>query len=272
VSEQYTQPRGDQSPSDTVLTSPPRKRRTSLRVLLGIGLVVPIVAGGCTAVTGQATNDAAKATPSASASVSVLASASPTPTPTLSSDASDSGMSVDEAREIVCAEYTSDDAEWDEYDCDLVPDPASAEPTKKAKKPVEPKLGQTQSTDLGKATVYDVDFPVAGTGSAQDIRSKGKQFAVVDIKVCANGTEDDDGYNFDASNFELTDKDSRTYDFWNVQIGARSPNLMDSVNGNDAQRKGSCKRGWLTFQLPAKTKIKSVDYNPSGGTPLTWRV
>ena len=99
------------------------------------------------------------------------------------------------------------------------------------------------------------------------------QFAVADIKVCANGTVDDDGYGFDASNFQLTDRDGRTYEFWNVQVGARSPNLTDSVSGLDTPRKGSCKRGWLTFELPPRTKIQSVDYNPSGGgTPLTWRV
>lgn len=58
-----------------------------------------------------------------------------------------------------------------------------------------------------------------------------------------------------------------------MQIGARSPNLTDAVSGLDTPRKGACKRGWLTFQLPPKTKVASVEYAPSGGgTPLTWQV
>jgi hypothetical protein len=63
------------------------------------------------------------------------------------------------------------------------------------------------------------------------------QFAVADIKVCANGTVDDDGYGFDASNFQLTDRDDRTYEFWNVPVGARSPNLTDSVSSLDTPRR-----------------------------------
>jgi hypothetical protein len=151
---------------------------------------------------------------------------------------------------------------------------ATTRPTTTTKpKPAEPKVGQRQTTNLGTAIVYSVKFPVQGTSQARDIRTKGTKFAVADIKVCANGTVDDDGYGFDAGNFQLTDTDDRTYEFWNVQIGARSPNLVDSVSGLDKPRKGSCKRGWLTFELPPRTKIKSVDYNPSGGgTPLTWRV
>jgi hypothetical protein len=35
--------------------------------------------------------------------------------------------------------------------------------------------------------------------------------------------------------------------------------------------KGSCKRGWLTFEVPTKTKIVSVEYN-SEGEPLVWKV
>jgi hypothetical protein len=42
--------------------------------------------------------------------------------------------------------------------------------------------------------------------------------------------------------------------------------------GDENPRKSSCKRGWLTFELPPKTKIVSVEYSPSNGTPLTWQV
>lgn len=153
--------------------------------------------------------------------------------------------------------------------------PATTEPPTSPSVPPEPKLGTTQTTDLGEATVYSVKFPVkAQDSTANAIRDKGMQFAVADIKVCANGQVDADGYGFSASNFLLVDVDARTYEFWNVQVGARSPNLTDSVGfGTDTPRKGSCKRGWLTFQLPPNSKIVAAEYSPSGGgTPLTWKV
>lgn len=156
------------------------------------------------------------------------------------------------------------------------PSPASttAEPTTEAPAPAVPKLGQKQTTTLGTATVYAVKFPVqAQDETARDIRDKGFEFAVADIKVCSNGVVDEDGYGFDASNFQLTDSQAQTYEFWNVQVGARSPNLSDSVSALDTPRKGACKRGWLTFQLPPKTKVVAVEYAPSGGSaPLTWQV
>lgn len=149
--------------------------------------------------------------------------------------------------------------------------PASTVPA--TTEPAEPKLGQAQETDLGTATVYAVKFPVtAADDVARAIRDKGMQFAVADIKACSNGTTDDDGYGFDAGDFVLVDSDDRAYEFWNVQVGARSPNLTDTLGfGLDKPRGGSCKRGWLTFQVPPKTKIVAVEYN-SSGTPLVWKV
>jgi hypothetical protein len=156
--------------------------------------------------------------------------------------------------------------------------PASTEPTvpptTEPPPPADPKLGQTQTTTLGTATVYAVKFPVkAQDSTANDIRDKGMLFAVADIKACSNGEVNEDGYGFDASDFQLVDTESRTYEFWNVQLGAKAPNLTNSLGfGTETPRKGSCKRGWLTFQVPPKTKITAVEYNPSGGTPLVWKV
>jgi hypothetical protein len=152
--------------------------------------------------------------------------------------------------------------------------PQTSKPPTAAPEPVAPRAGRKQETDLGEATVYSVKFPVrAQDSTAMDIRTKGTQFAIVDIKVCANGSVDADGYGFDASSFQLVDTESRSFEFWNVQVGARDPNLTYTVSGVDTPRAGSCVRGWLTFELPPKTKIASVEYRPSGGgTPLTWTI
>lgn len=152
----------------------------------------------------------------------------------------------------------------------LSPSPAASTSTPA---PAEPKLGQKQTTDLGDLTVYSVKFPVqAQDDVASRIRTKGMQFAVADIKACSNGTTDGDGYGVSISDFQLVDTDSRTYTFWNVQVGARSPNLVDSLSALATPRAGACKRGWLTFELPPKTRIVSVEFAPSGGLPLTWKV
>ena len=137
-------------------------------------------------------------------------------------------------------------------------EPSTTQPTT----PAEPKLGQQQITDLGTAAVYAVRFPVkASDDVANSIRDKGMQFAVADIKVCSNGSVDSDGYGFSASNLVLVDTDANAYEFWNVQVGAKNPNLTDTVGfGTDKPRASSCKRGWLTFQLPPKTQIATVEY------------
>jgi len=154
------------------------------------------------------------------------------------------------------------------------PPTANVPATPSPAEPATPKLGQSQATDLGTVTVYAVKFPVKAQDSvANDIRDKKLQFAVADIKACSSGAVTADGYGFDTSDFQLVDTDSRAYDFWNVQVSAREPNLSDTLGfGSENPRKGSCKRGWLTFQVPPRTKIASVEYSPSEGTPLTWQV
>jgi hypothetical protein len=134
----------------------------------------------------------------------------------------------------------------------------------------EPRFGDHQTTDLGPITVFALKFPVAPQDDmANRIATKGMQFAVADIKVCSNGTKTSDGYMFSAEDFQVVDTEDRSYTFWNVQIGARSPNLTDSLT--DTMRAGSCTRGWLTFQLPPKAKVRSVEFAPYEGTALSWQ-
>ena len=149
------------------------------------------------------------------------------------------------------------------------PTPTSSAPsTAKPPQPVVPKVGDTQQTDLGTVTVYKVDFP-ADNPQNQEIATKGTAPAVVDIKVCGNGTATSDGYWFDASSFLLTDAGGRNYSFWNVQVGAREPNLTDALP-LEAPKGKVCRRGWLTFELPPEANLVSVDYGPYEGTALSW--
>jgi hypothetical protein len=133
-------------------------------------------------------------------------------------------------------------------------------------------LGETGTatgpySDSGSATVtvYSVTYPVDGSGVAREIRSPGMTFAVADMKVCPTSSEGDI-----VGGFHLYDSDSSDYQFWNVQVGARDPNLVKALSPAVA---GKCSRGFMTFQVPPGKKLSSLTYaaNSDGsGTSVTW--
>ena len=133
--------------------------------------------------------------------------------------------------------------------------------------PPIPALGVEQSTTNGEVTVYAVEFPVeAQHRAAEGIATEGTDFAVADIQACVGAAT----ASYYPSDFLLVTADNRTYSFWNVQIGAREPNLTDSMRDVPA---GQCTRGYLTFELPPDAQVAQVRYSPSsGGLPLLWAV
>src|SRR5437660_685478 len=111
-----------------------------------------------------------------------------------------------------------------------------------------PSLGQSQTTDLGTVTVFAVHYPVQGTGEANSIKDPGKQFAVADLQVCPTVAAPEGSPGFQPDDFVVQTSDNRTWSFWNVQIGARDPNIvrpMLNLHGPTM----TCVRGWLTFQI-----------------------
>lgn len=125
-------------------------------------------------------------------------------------------------------------------------------------------LGEQAVTTAGKVTVYAVSYPVHGSAQAQQIATDGFTFAVADIEVCPSTAD-----GFSASRFRIFDSDKRSYSFWNVQIGAKKPNLTDSLYPSTV---GMCSRGYLTFEVPPDKRLIAIAYSDSSGSPPIWRI
>lgn len=148
----------------------------------------------------------------------------------------------------------------------LTPTTASM-PTTEATTPAPSALapGQTATTAAGNLTVHVISYPVAGSEQAQRIASHGVTFAVADIEVCPSTAA-----GFSPNDFHLFDSDNHDYTFWNVQIGAKTPNLTKNLYPPII---GVCSRGYLTFEVPPGKRLIALGYvGGSGGSPVIWRL
>jgi hypothetical protein len=123
--------------------------------------------------------------------------------------------------------------------------------------------------DSGSAdvTVHQVLYPVDGTAAARAIRDPDMVFAAVDLTICPISMDTSRaGY---TGGVLLHDADDRVFAYWNVQISAVNP----SLNRGSWPHPGSCARGWLTFEVPTGTTLRSVTYTAGGNGPgdtLVW--
>lgn len=157
---------------------------------------------------------------------------------------------------------SSDNALMDHVTPTTAP-PTTAEPTTNQTPSALP-LGQTATTAAGGLTVHAVSYPVDGSEQAQRIASDGATFAVADIEVCPSASD-----GFSPSDFHLFDSDNRDYTFWNVQIGARDPNLIGSLLRPIV---GRCSRGYLTFEVPPGKHLIGLGYAGGSVSPTIWRL
>ncbi len=123
-------------------------------------------------------------------------------------------------------------------------------------------VGATTPTNYGAVTLYGVKYPYVASGSAASIKTAGKVFAVADLKVCPETSN-----SIDLDAFRLVSTDASTYTFWNVQIGAETPNLTKAL---DSPAAGVCSRGFLTYEVdPGKMLTQFVVANKAGD-PAIW--
>lgn len=122
-------------------------------------------------------------------------------------------------------------------------------------------LGQPQSNGIGQVVLFGVQYPYPAKGEAVSLKTPGTDFAVADIKVCPASSE------VDIDAFTLAASDSTTFTFWNVQIGARSPDIATSLLRASAQ---TCVRGYLTFEVTHGEKLASFVVVDESGTAITW--
>ncbi|HEY8721803.1 hypothetical protein [Pengzhenrongella sp.] len=123
-------------------------------------------------------------------------------------------------------------------------------------------LGASGEADFGTVTLHGLEYPFTATGSAARIMTAGKQFAVADVEVCPATSE-----SVDPGDFRVITSDSMSYTFWNVQIGAKDPNLVQSLLSPAA---GVCTRGFLTFEVDPGKTISTFVVARATGDPLIW--
>lgn len=190
------------------------------------------------------------------ATVGVAGCASPGHGPNRSGNTTSATPSCDAACQSIRAEEATQAPATDVS----VDSQSEAAPTD-ASQPTVVALGQSATTADGVVTVYSVAFPYPAHGEAADIKDAGDDFAVADIKFCPTTSE------VDVGNFQLSATDDRTFGFWNVQIGARDPNLPDSLMQPVV---GRCTRGYLTFEVTHGEKLSFIAYVDSNEAATGW--
>ena len=126
-------------------------------------------------------------------------------------------------------------------------------------------IGSVIATSNWAITIYTV-LAVPGPDSAQRIASPGTKFIVADVQACSKrGSQ-----SFPYEKLILKDSNGRSWTFWNVQIGAKDPNLTNSASDIGA---GTCTRGWLTFMVEITAGPASVGFaDPVSQEHLVWSV
>lgn len=150
----------------------------------------------------------------------------------------------------------------------VTPVEPSTEPTPTPVVPDAPKaspIGSVLTTSNWAITTYAV-LAVPGSASAERIASPGTKFIVADVQACSKiGSQ-----SFSYERLILKDSTGRSWTFWNVQIGAKEPNLTLSSSDIAA---GSCTRGWLTFMVDTTAVPASVGFaDPVSQEYLAWSV
>ncbi len=121
-------------------------------------------------------------------------------------------------------------------------------------------VGASATTAIGTVTLLDVAYPYRGTAEARSIVDAGKQFAVVHLKVCPTVSE------VEMENLRLIASDSTAYTFWNVQIGAETPDIVQSLLQPAI---GVCTAGYLTFDVdPGKHFAQFVVVSDTGDATI----
>jgi hypothetical protein len=121
--------------------------------------------------------------------------------------------------------------------------------------------------------VFGVQYPVAGSAQAQQEQAfqgtQNEQLAVADIQVCPTATPLSASDGFLPNNFDLLTSDQRTWQFWDIQIGALDPDIVQPMLGLHGPTT-ACVRGYLTFEVDPGEIVTGVTYEDPSGPPVTW--
>jgi hypothetical protein len=128
----------------------------------------------------------------------------------------------------------------------------------------------TLNDGLAIATVYDYRQPTAQGATKPD--QPGYVWGAVDVKVCAgSGTgQTDKGIGVSHNPWFLVYADARTFE--HSPIGYQQFQQPEYPWDEHLLLWGQCLRGWITFAVPGDQRPAKVQYQPSTGDVIEWKV
>jgi hypothetical protein len=131
-------------------------------------------------------------------------------------------------------------------------------------------LGKRLELEKGGVTIQVTDLKkdAPSDGSIE----AGQRLDVALVKAC-NGTFGDDpdgagvGTILRYGNFTLIDADSGEYQELDL---IPSPAPQPQLHANDVLAKGTCKKGWIAFALPKRTRVVALSYRSNGESLGVW--
>jgi hypothetical protein len=119
-------------------------------------------------------------------------------------------------------------------------------------------------SDIKSVTVFAVTEPVAAPAGS-DLPAAGREFAVVDVRVCAGPAGSQQGPNGSLFNLVFSGGDRVSP---SDTTAAMQPNLLD-VQGMGPKE---CVRGYVTFEIAAGTRPTAVTYMPGPFRSYEWKL
>jgi hypothetical protein len=137
------------------------------------------------------------------------------------------------------------------------------------------RVGATQTSKGGglvvKLKVMHVRRPLTPVMSG--LNHAGREFAAAEVRACITANSGAP-ISFSWGPWSLTTANgivveeltSWSDDWWRVPLYPNDP------TGEHPIPTGRCVQGWIPFEVPKGSKIRSVDYSPDGSDGLEWRV
>lgn len=119
-------------------------------------------------------------------------------------------------------------------------------------------VGTTQTVTGGKVTLHEIrDNITRGTFQPKT----GNRWIGIDIETCVDATS-----TIDTARWQLHDATNHQYQPSNAYDDMPAAGYTDGT-----LNAGTCKRGWLPYQMPTGETISTITYTSGNGTVITWK-
>jgi hypothetical protein len=121
----------------------------------------------------------------------------------------------------------------------------------------------------GRVTVYRYrDASILSADLENELRKENKHSAAVEVRVCVDTTPAGQPAEVSWGPWSLGDANGGSYEAW--ISWSDSVTVTPLYPDGKTTPQGTCRRGWVPFELPRGAKPTFVEYNTGEGEPLTW--